>query len=72
MSNDYIQEIAALWDKINELDKKLSDFIDAVHAVSTEGISENSGGLLDVAEISDENSVSIEDLDRRVTALEGK
>lgn len=77
--SDFIQEIAALWDQIQDLNKRLSDFIDGVHAVSTSGISENQGSVLDVAELSDENSGSIvdladaiEDLEERVKALEEK
>lgn len=78
--NDAVRaEIAAIWDKLGSLDKKISDFIDAVHNASTQGIEENSGSILDIAELSDENSGSIldladgiSDLDRRVTELEGK
>ena len=73
------QEIAAIWDKLGSMDKKISDFIDMVHNASTEGITENSTGILDIAELSDENSSSIIDLadmvnelDERVTALEEK
>lgn len=79
MDNTMIQEIAAIWDHMREIDKKLSDFIDSVHGVSTEGIAENSGSILDVADLSDENSNSIvdlaetvNDLEDRVEALEGK
>lgn len=49
------------------------------HSENASGVSENSSGILDVAELSDENSSSIVDLgdfvaelDERVTALEGK
>lgn len=79
MDNATIQEIAAIWDKINDINKTLSDFIDMVHGQSTDSIGENSDCILDVAEISDENSTSIsdleaamKDLDERVKALEGK
>lgn len=79
MNKETLQEIAAIWDKLNELNKQLSDFIDMVHGQSTEGISENSDGIIDVAELSDENSGSIvelaemiENLEERVSALEEK
>jgi len=79
MDKSTMQEIGAIWDKFNELDKKLSDFIDSVHGVSTAGISENQDSILDVADLSDENSTSIveladmvEDLEGRVKALEEK
>lgn len=76
---EILKEIGAIWDKLNDLSKQLSDFIDMVHGESTDGISENSGSILDVAELSDENSGSIveiadmvEDLEERVSALEEK
>ena len=79
MNESYISEIAAIWDKLGSLDKKLSDFIDSVHSVSTQGIEENSEGILDVAELSDENNTSIidladkvDDLETRVSELEDK
>jgi len=65
MDQNTIQEIGAIWDQLLALDKKLSDFIDATHAVSTSGITENSDGILDIADV-------IESLDERVTALEEK
>lgn len=79
MDKNTMQEIAAIWDKLLEMDKKISDFIDSTHAVSTSGIAENSDGILDIAELSDENSSAVEELgsqiqslDDRVTALENK
>ena len=79
MDRDTIQEIAAIWDKLGEISKQLSDFTDMLHGQSTAGITENSDGILDIAELSDENSTSIEDmaasiadLDARVKALEDK
>lgn len=79
MDRDTIQEIAAIWDKLGEISKQLSDFADMLHGQSTAGITENSDGILDIAELSDENSTSIEDmaasiadLDARVKALEDK
>lgn len=65
-------EITALWEKVASMDKKISDFIDAVHKTSTDGIKENSDGIIDVADVSGQMYESIEDLENRVSALEGK
>lgn len=71
------KEIPALWDKINDLSKRLSDFYDMLHAKSTNNINENSDGILDIADLSDENSNSIvelaemlEDINNRLEVLE--
>ncbi len=65
MDASTMKEIAALWDALNETNKKLSDFVDAVHATSVNGIGENSDGILDIADV-------VDSLDTRVTALEEK
>lgn len=73
------KEIPALWDKINDLSKRLSDFYDMLHAKSTNSINENSDGILDIADLSDENSTAItdiaeilDDITTRLEELEGK
>ena len=70
MNNAFRDEIAAIWDQLGSLDKKISDFIDSVHNQSTQGIEENSEGILDIAELSDENNGSIIDLAEQVDNLE--
>lgn len=77
MDKDVRAEISAIWDKMLEIEKKLSDFTDMLHAQSTNGINENGEAVLDVADVSDENSQAIidlgdavDDLSNRVSALE--
>lgn len=79
MQKDVMQEISALWDKINDMSKQLSDFSDMLHKDSKNGIGENEDGLLDIASVADENSGCVvelgelvNDLEERLTALESK
>jgi hypothetical protein len=79
MQKDVMQEISALWDKINDISKQLSDFSDMLHKDSKNGIGENEDGLLDIASVADENSGCVvelgelvNDLEERLTALESK
>ena len=78
MQKDVMQEISALWDKINDISKQLSDFSDMLHKDSKNGISENEDGLLDIASVADENSECtlelaemISELEDRVATIEG-
>ena len=73
-----MQEISALWDKINDISKQLSDFSDMLHKDSKNGISGNEEGLLDVADVASGNSdcivelaEMISNLEERTSALEG-
>ena len=78
MTREVMQEISALWDKINDMSKQLSDFSDMLHKDSKNGISENEDGLLDIASVADENSECtlelaemISELEDRVATIEG-
>ena len=78
MQKDVMQEISALWDKINDMSKQLSDFSDMLHKDSKNGIGENEDGLLDIASVADENSECtlelaemISELEDRVATIEG-
>ena len=78
MQKDVMQEISALWDKINDMSKQMSDFSDMLHKDSKNGISGNEEGLLDIADVASENSdcvvelaEMISNLEERTNALEG-
>lgn len=72
MESSLNKEIVVLWDKINSMDKKISDFIGSVHSTSTDGINENSDGILDIADIVDSMQGTLESFDARIKALEDK
>lgn len=72
------KETTALWDAINRIEKKLSDFTDMRHEQNAGLITENSEALFDVAEVVEENSEASYDLaevlaslEERIEALEG-
>lgn len=46
MDTNVLQEIRAIWNKLNEIGKKLSDFIDVCHAESTESIATMDDNML--------------------------
>ena len=78
MTREVMQEIAALWGKINDMSKQMSDFSDMLHKDSKNGISGNEEGLLDIADVASENSdcvvelaEMISNLEERTSALEG-
>lgn len=65
-----MQEISALWDKINDMSKQLSDFSDMLHKDSKNRIGGNEEGLLDIADVSSENSDCIVELAEMISNLE--
>ena len=67
-----MQEISALWDKINDMSKQMSDFSDMLHKDSKNGISENEDGLLDIASVADENSECTLELAEMISGLEDR
>lgn len=72
MDRDTIQEIAKVWDKIGEMERKLSNFTEERHKEAKEGITGNSEGLFDVADAVGENSDGIFDIAEVVAALEDR
>lgn len=52
-------------DRMNAVELKLSEYIDGVHGVSTEGIKESESTIVDL-------EIELAQLDARVTALEEK
>jgi len=72
MQKDVMQEISALWDKINDMSKQMSDFSDMLHKDSKNGISENEDGLLDIASVADENSECTLELAEMISGLEDR
>ena len=60
-----LQAIKDLKDCMNAVELKLSEYIDGVHGVSTEGIKESESTIVDL-------EIEIAQLDARVTALEEK
>lgn len=78
MNKEILAEISALWDKVNDISRTLSNFTDMLNAQRKSEITENEGAILDEAETIDENNSAIldlaeviEDLESRVEALEG-
>lgn len=78
MSNIFSKENEKLWDKCNEIERKLSNFTDVRHGQNSGLITENSEALFDVAEVVEENSEASYDLaevlaslEERIEALEG-
>lgn len=60
-----LQALKDLKDRMNAVELKLSQYIDGVHGVSTEGIKESESTIVDL-------EIEIAQLDARVTALEEK
>lgn len=60
-----LQAIKDLKDRMNAVELKLSEYIDGVHGVSTEGIKESESTIVDL-------EIELAQLDARVTALEEK
>lgn len=60
-----LQAIKDLKDRMNAVELKLSEYIDGVHGVSTEGIKESESTIIDL-------EIELAQLDARVTALEEK
>lgn len=60
-----LQAIKELKDRMNAVEIKLSEYIDGVHGVSTEGIKESESTIVDL-------EIELAQLDARVTALEEK
>ncbi len=60
-----LQAIKDLKDRMNAVELKLSEYIDGVHGVSTEGIRESESTIVDL-------EIELAQLDARVTALEEK
>lgn len=60
-----LQAIKELKDRMNAVELKLSQYIDGVHGVSTEGIRESESTIVDL-------EIELAQLDARVTALEEK
>lgn len=60
-----LQAIKDLKDRMNAVELKLSEYIDGVHGVSTEGIRESESTIVDI-------EIELAQLDARVTALEEK
>ena len=54
--------IANVHERINGINSNLDTFANMTHNESLDYISENSGSILDVAELSDENSSAIEEV----------
>ena len=52
--NEHTKEIAAIWDKINELEKKLSDFTDIRHAQTTNRVNDVEEALCEISELMEE------------------
>ena len=72
MDKDTLQEIAKVWDKISEMERKLSNFTEKRHEEDKAGITDNSEGLFDVADAVGENSEGIFDIAEVVAALEDR
>lgn len=60
-----LQAIKELKDRMNAVELKLSEYIDGVHGVSTEGIKESESTIVDL-------EIELAQLDARVEALEEK
>lgn len=60
-----LKAIKDLKDRMNAVELKLSEYIDGVHGVSTEGIKESESTIVDL-------EIELAQLDSRVTALEEK
>ena len=60
-----LHAIKELKDRMNAVELKLSQYIDGVHGVSTEGIRESESTIVDL-------EIELAQLDARVTALEEK
>ena len=60
-----LQALKELKDRMNAVELKLSEYIDGVHGVSTEGIKESESTIVDL-------EIELAQLDARVTALEEK
>lgn len=59
--DNYLKEITAIWEKLNEIERKLSAFTDTRHAESTERITVSEEALCDVDEAYDQRIADIED-----------
>lgn len=61
MKKDTLQEIAKIWEKLNEISKKLSDFTDSRHAESVERLNISDEALCDIDEIYDGRVADMEE-----------
>ena len=51
---DNLKEITAIWDKINELEKKLSGFTDMRHSETVNRVSDVEEALCEISELMEE------------------
>lgn len=59
--DNYLNEIAAIWDKLNKIERRLSDFADARHAKNAERITASEEALCDVDEVYDQRMAEVEE-----------
>lgn len=61
MDKTTLQEIAALWEKTNEIERKLSVFTERRHEENAERITSSEEALCDVDEVYDQRMAEVEE-----------
>lgn len=61
MEKEYLHEIKAIWDKIGEIERKLSAFYDDRHAENADRIDASEEGLCDIDEAYDQRVADVEE-----------